>query len=88
VAENLRKFVPLIFAAKKMKTEIIGYMAMAFLVLSFVPKQVKTIRIINFVGCLFFVLYGILLGWKYPIIVSNGLIAVIQLYHLLLAKKK
>ena len=69
-------------------TEIIGYAAMAFLVLSFIPKQVKAIRMINFIGCVFFVLYGILLGWKYPIIISNGLIAVIQLYHLLIVKDK
>lgn len=63
-------------------TELIGYLAMAFLVISFIPKQLKTIRIINFIGCLFFVIYGIMLGWKWPLIISNGLIAVIQLYHL------
>lgn len=64
--------------------EIIGYFAMTFLVLSFIPKQIKIIRIINLVGCLFFVLYGILLGWKFPIIISNGLVAIIQMYHLIL----
>lgn len=68
--------------------EVIGYFAMTFLVLSFIPKQVKPIRIINLIGCLFFVAYGILLGWKFPIIISNGLIAVIQIYHLLFVKEK
>ena len=67
--------------------EIVGYFAMTFLVLSFIPNQVKPIRIINLVGCLFFVAYGILLGWKFPIIISNGLIAIIQVYHLIFAKK-
>ena len=68
--------------------EIIGYFAMTFLVLSFIPKQVKLIRIINLIGCLFFVAYGILLGWKFPIIISNGLVAVIQVYHLLFVRGK
>ncbi len=62
--------------------EIVGYFAMAFLVISFIPKQVRVIRIINFIGCVLFVVYGVLLGWKWPLIVSNGLIALIQVYHL------
>jgi len=69
-------------------TELVGYIAMAFLVVSFLPKQIRRIRIINFIGCTFFVLYGILLGWKWPLIVSNGLIALIQIYHLFIAKNK
>ena len=68
-------------------TEIFGYIAMAMLVISFIPKQLKLIRLLNLIGCIFFVIYGILLGWKWPIIISNGLIAVIQAYHLLSARK-
>lgn len=63
--------------------EIVGYVAMVILVVSFIPKNLKWIRWINLIGCLTFVAYGILLGWKYPLIISNGLIAVIQIYHLL-----
>ncbi|WP_018626690.1 hypothetical protein [Niabella aurantiaca] len=66
--------------------EYIGYLAMALLVISFIPKQLKAIRLINFAGCVFFVAYGVLLGWKWPIIISNGLIAAIQLYHLFVKK--
>ena len=68
--------------------ELIGYLATAILVISFLPKQVKWIRLVNLLGCLLFVVYGILLGWKFPLIISNGLIACIQVYHLLRAKKK
>ncbi len=68
--------------------EIFGYIAMIFLVISFIPKQIRTIRILNFIGCSFFIVYGILLGWKYPLIISNVLIAIIQLYHLFFVKKK
>ena len=67
--------------------EIVGYLAMAFLVVSFIPRQLKVVRIINLVGCIFFVAYGILLGWKMPIIISNGLVGIVQIYHLLFPRK-
>jgi len=69
-------------------TELSGYIAMTFLVLSVIPKQIRKVRFINIFGCLFFVLYGILLGWKWPLIISNGLIAIIQFYHLFILKKE
>ena len=68
--------------------ELVGYTAMTVLVLSFIPKNTRWIRMINLVGCLFFVAYGILLGWKVPLIVSNGMIAIIQIYHLLSARRE
>ncbi len=67
--------------------EVVGYLAMAVLVVSFVPRTLRWVRIINFIGCILFVIYGILLGWKYPLIISNGIIALIQCYHLLSKKK-
>ena len=67
-------------------TEWVGYLAMAFLVISFLPTQLNQVRILNLIGCIFFVIYGYLLGWRWPIIISNGLIAIIQLYHLLKSK--
>lgn len=68
-------------------TELIGYLAMAFLVISFLPKQIRRVRLINLSACIFFIVYGVMLGMKWPIIISNGLVAVIQLYHLFLVKK-
>ena len=68
-------------------TEVIGYIATALLVISFLPRNIQYIRTINFVACVAFVLYGILLGMKWPLIISNGLIALIQLYYLLFNKK-
>lgn len=68
--------------------EMVGYIAMALLVVSFIPKQLTVIRSINFAGCVFFIAYGILLGWKWPLIVSNGLVAVIQLYHIFWKKMR
>ncbi len=67
--------------------ETTGYIATILLVISFLPRNIKYIRAINFIACLVFVTYGILLGLKWPIIISNGLIAIIQLYHLFFRKR-
>jgi uncharacterized protein with PQ loop repeat len=67
--------------------EIVGYLAMTFLVVSFIPKQIKKVRYINLVACLFFIVYGIMLGFKWPIIVSNGVVCLIQAYHLFFSGK-
>ncbi len=68
-------------------TDVVGYVAMILLVLSFIPKKMILIRTINLIACLFFVGYGILLGWAWPIIISNGAVSAVQIYHLFLSKK-
>ncbi len=68
-------------------TEIIGYVAMTFLVVSFIPKQIRKVRMINLIACVIFIAYGVMLGMKWPIVISNGLVGIIQMYHLFLAKK-
>ena len=68
-------------------TQIFGYLAMIMLVISFIPRQLKLIRSLNLIACLLFVVYGFLLGREWPIIISNGFIAIIQAYHLFSAKK-
>lgn len=68
--------------------EVIGYFAMTFLVLSFIPKQIVRIRVINLIGCLFFVAYGLMLGPAWPVAISNGFVAIIQIYHLIKMSKE
>ena len=41
-------------------TEWVGYLAMTVLLVSFMMKNVIKLRIINSVGCLFFVIYGLM----------------------------
>lgn len=41
---------------------VFGYIAMSLLVVSFIPKNMKVVRIINLIACMFFVGYGIFLG--------------------------
>ncbi|WP_029035690.1 hypothetical protein [Salinimicrobium terrae] len=61
--------------------EWIGYLASFFLLLSFLMRNITTLRYINSLGCLLFVAYGLLLG-SYPIIVTNAAIVLINIYYL------
>ncbi|KQT24431.1 uroporphyrinogen decarboxylase [Chryseobacterium sp. Leaf405] len=66
----------------------IGYSASLFIVLSFILKDIRKIRIVNMIGCICFVIYGIFSGMLWPVIIPNGLICLIQIYYLLVDKKK
>ena len=67
-------------------TEWIGYIAMVLLLISFMMKEVKRLRIINSVACAFFVVYGFMLATSWPIIISNGAIIGINIYYLFIKK--
>ena len=69
-------------------TEIIGYLASAVVLLSFLMRDVEKLRMINIVGCSVFVAYGVFLGFSIPIIVTNIAIAIINLVYLIKSKKK
>lgn len=66
---------------------IIGYLAPAFLALSFLFKDLVKLRIINSIGCSFFVVYGLLIA-AYPIVVANVIIIGINVYQLVFNKGK
>jgi hypothetical protein len=66
-------------------TEWVGYLAMTVLLVSFMMKNVTKLRIINSVGCLFFVVYGLLIS-QYPIVITNLAIILINFYYLFLKK--
>ncbi|HPW88423.1 MAG TPA: uroporphyrinogen decarboxylase [Kaistella chaponensis] len=67
-------------------TDFVGYGASFFVVLSFVMKDIKSLRIVNLIGCILFVLYGIFSDYLWPIIIPNGVLCFIQIYNLV--KKK
>ncbi len=50
-------------------------------------KEIKTLRIINCIGCTLFVAYGVLLDFSLPIIITNVAIVGINIYYLLKANK-
>lgn len=65
-------------------TEWIGYAATAFVLLSFTMKSVNTLRKVNMVGGLLFVVYGFMLDpISLPVILTNAAIVLIHLYYLL-----
>ncbi len=63
-------------------TEWIGYLASIILIISFMMKNVKKLRIINSIGAALFVIYGIMLTYSWPIIITNQFILFANLYYL------
>jgi uncharacterized protein with PQ loop repeat len=45
-------------------TEFIGYLASLGVLLSFLMKEIKTLRIVNTIGCFLFVIYGVMLNFS------------------------
>lgn len=63
-------------------TDLMGYLASILLMISFTLKNIKTLRIVNTAGCACFVAYGFMLATAWPIVITNGFIVLINLYHL------
>lgn len=63
-------------------TEWVGYLASAVLIISFMMKNVNNLRIINSIGAILFVVYGILLAISWPIIITNTFILLANIYYL------
>ena len=69
-------------------TELVGYLAMITLLISFMMKEMKTLRIINSIGCAVWVLYGFMLQIAWPVVITNILIIGINFYYLFFNKKQ
>lgn len=61
--------------------EVIGILATVFIVAGFAFKDEKTIRIVNMIGAVFFVIYGISIS-ALSVWLSNGILILIHIYHL------
>lgn len=61
--------------------ELIGILATVFIVLSFVFQKEKQIRIVNIIGCVLFVVYGVAIG-AFSTWLSNGMLILIHGYYL------
>ena len=64
----------------------VGYLASIFIVGSFLVKNITTIRTINMLGCICFVIYGVFSGMLWPIIIPNAILTFVQIYHLVFKK--
>jgi hypothetical protein len=67
-------------------TEWVGYLASFALIISFMMKKINTLRVINSIGALLFIVYGVMLDISWPIIITNGFILLANIFYL--AKKK
>ena len=61
--------------------EWIGYLAYILIVISLMMTNILRLRIINTIGCVTFVVYGLLVG-AYPVALSNFAIILINMYNL------
>ena len=68
--------------------EWIGYLASAVVLVSFFMKKMKSLRILNTVGCSLFIIYGFALNVSWPIVVTNVAIVLVNAYYLLLKPSK
>ena len=70
------------------KNDIEFYLAMSTVLISFLMKSIIKLRIVNSVGCLLFVFYGVMLNpLSIPIVLTNAIILCINLYYIV-AKRK
>lgn len=69
-------------------TEWVGYLASLVLIISFMMKDVNKLRIVNSLGAILFVIYGIMLQISLPIIITNTFILGVNTYYLLKRKTK
>ena len=68
-------------------TDYIGYIASGVVLLSFLMRNMLYLRIVNTIGCAFFIVYGILLA-QAPIIITNAAIVLINIYYLSRIRKE
>lgn len=69
-----------------MNFEVIGLIASVFVLISFVPKNIKLIRIINSVGCIIWITYGLLTG-ALSVWIMNLILLGVQIVHLIKDRK-
>lgn len=67
--------------------ELLGYIATFFVAASFLFKSIVHLRIVNSIGAVFFVIYGVIIG-AYPVALLNAFLVCVNLYQLYRLKKE
>jgi len=70
-----------------MNIEILGTIASIIVLLSFLMKGEVKIRIVNIIGAIIFVIYGILIN-AFSVWFLNGALCIVHLYKLFKLSKK
>ena len=63
-------------------TDWIGYLASLILMISFLMKNIITLRTINSIGAILFIVYGFMLATSWPIIITNVFILGVNIIYL------
>lgn len=67
--------------------DMIGYAASLVLMISFMIPNIRTLRLVNTLGCAIFVTYGFLLPEiNWPIIITNVFIVGVNVYYLFIKR--
>ncbi|MGC9422661.1 MULTISPECIES: YgjV family protein [Vibrio] len=61
--------------------EIMGYAASIMVAISLTMKDIVKLRILNFIGCALFVVYGLMID-AWPVVATNAFIACVNVYFL------
>ena len=69
-----------------MNNELFGLLGSIFVLISFLINDIKKVRIINIIGALLFVIYGILIN-AFSTWFLNGALILIHLYYLFIKRK-
>ncbi|WP_299688554.1 YgjV family protein [uncultured Vibrio sp.] len=67
--------------------EILGYAASVMVALSLTMKDIVRLRVLNFIGCALFTVYGVIID-AWPVAVTNGFIACVNIYFLAKMQKE
>ena len=67
--------------------ELLGYIATFFVAASFLFKSIVSLRTVNCIGAILFVVYGLLKG-SYPVALLNIFLVLVNVYQLWRLKKK
>ena len=66
--------------------EVIGITATLFVLLSFLMKDIRKVRVVNIIGAILFVIYGALIN-SLSTWLLNGVLIVIHIYYLIKMQK-
>ncbi len=67
--------------------EMFGYAASIMVAISLTMKDIVKLRVLNFVGCGFFTVYGLMIE-AWPVVLTNGFIACVNVYYLFKMKQQ
>ncbi|MGF1688778.1 YgjV family protein [Photobacterium japonica] len=61
--------------------EMLGYLSSIIVALSLTMKDIIKLRVLNFIGCSLFAIYGLMID-AWPVAATNGFIAGVNIYFI------